>query len=197
MKFRELYQKLYDEVAPKHPRKGRIGRYGEETHRNHYFVDAVRKRLQPPAKIFDAGCGRGHLMRELLGLGYRVEGSEICIMDDLAGLVVTRHSYQELDRLPAGSFEAVISSDVLEHLESIDLPRALENLCRLSSRWVFISVGLVPARNFPQAMPWLGVDDLHLTVETFDWWHGLISEYVDIEETESMRRNGYFHGVKK
>lgn len=194
MTNRGLYSKVYDIVDASHPRKGSLGPYGVETIRNPAFLRSVRERIPAPARILDASCGRGHLVRQLSSLGYDVEGTEIVYPRELHDLKVHDLSYQELFQLPAKSYDAVISSDVLEHLHPEDIVVALSNLCRLTRSWIFISVGTRPARNYPQAAPFLGVHDLHRTIRKGGFWRSVIERFVDIDEEIVGRKNYYAFG---
>lgn len=195
MTARELYAKVYALKNPVHPRKGKLHPYGSETKRDKHILRAISKFLgEPPAKILDASCGRGHLMRALINMGYEVEGSEIVALPDLDGLHVYNLTYEELDQLPEKSYDAVISSDVLEHLEERETEPAIQNLCRLSSGWMFLSVGIFPAVNFPEACRALGVDDMHKTVQRQGWWLNRFSQFICVEETFRTNRSFFAYG---
>ena len=84
------------------------------------FVDLV-KRIEGVRSICDLGCGNGHITGRLAALGYQVTGVDA----SASGIKLARRTYpgvefvetfidRDLKRL--GSFDLVISSDVIEHL---------------------------------------------------------------------------------
>ena len=116
-----LYNYIYSHA---HPTRGRYGAVGR---RDPLFVNYLVERVPPPSLILDAGCGRGTLMRWLIGLGYSVCGTEIASWlvtkaGDLHGLPVVQVSYEEMSKesspIPPKTYDVVISNDVLEHLGS-------------------------------------------------------------------------------
>ena len=86
-------------------------------------------------RVLDAGCGGGLVARELAAAGAEVVGVD----RSLGSLGVARRAVRghfrpaqgRLERLPfaAGSFDAVVAADVLEHLP--DLPAAVAELARV------------------------------------------------------------------
>ena len=83
------------------------------------FIELVKK-LDNVRSICDLGCGNGHISGRLAALGYDVTGVDA----SASGIQIARGTYPEarfvkslIDRdLELGSFDLVISSDVIEHL---------------------------------------------------------------------------------
>jgi 2-polyprenyl-3-methyl-5-hydroxy-6-metoxy-1,4-benzoquinol methylase len=193
---RALYQRLYDAGRPVHPTKGELQEYGAEALRDKRMIGFLADRILPPASVFDASCGRAHLLRELRALGYYVEGSEIVRTPEHDEFIIHDLAYQELQSLPAYSFDVVVSSDVLEHLPPSDIRVAIPNLVRLVKRRgiMVISVGIRAARNWPDAITDLGISDLHLTKRDPGWWIDEFSAFIDVEDSCTARRNVYLVG---
>jgi len=88
--------------------------------------EATRKRKSGgrPARVFDAGCGNGALLRTLQNRGYGVSGCE----QSRAGVEIARRSlgsavrveamsvYEDLAAAFGGDWDAVVSTEVIEHL---------------------------------------------------------------------------------
>lgn len=84
------------------------------------FVELV-KRLDGVRTICDLGCGNGHITGRLAELGYKVTGIDA----SPSGIEIARQTYPKVEFVEAvidrelsglGSFDLVISSDVIEHL---------------------------------------------------------------------------------
>jgi 2-polyprenyl-3-methyl-5-hydroxy-6-metoxy-1,4-benzoquinol methylase len=82
------------------------------------------KTLEGVRSICDLGCGNGHISGRLAALGYNVTGVDA----SESGIKIARRSYPKAefiealidrnlgDKISAGNFDLVISSDVIEHL---------------------------------------------------------------------------------
>ena len=158
-------------------------------------------------RMVDVGCATGFVVNHLRTAGRDAWGT------DFSEYAVTHAPLETRPYLVQGnslclpyadsSFELVICLETLEHLWPQDIDRAISELCRISSRWVFASIpsfgfndfgppGLeivLPSnledarlgRSFrevpldPDGYPHHG----HLTLATFQWWteqfkaHGL------------------------
>jgi len=94
------------------------GESGEKL--THVFVELVKK-LDGVKSICDLGCGNGHITGRLATLGYDVTGVDA----SPSGVNIARRTYPDVQFVEAmidshlkrlGSFDLVISSDVIEHL---------------------------------------------------------------------------------
>ena len=109
---------------------------------------ALIKEVFQPSRVLDVGCGPGFLMLFLAELGVEVEGIDFSpttrelappeIRDRiLIGDVAEAHV---ADR----SFDLVVCREVLEHLTVLQIRRAVELLCRASSRFVYVTTRFHP-----------------------------------------------------
>ena len=112
----------------------------------------------------DVGCGEGFLVAELLSLGIDASGI------DISAVVVERANSRWPDRFvegsvlslpfPDASFDLVLSTDCMEHLLPDDVPSALREMHRVTSRYVFLQIATTHDRD----------GHWHLTVENRAWW---------------------------
>lgn len=75
----------------------------------------------PPARILEVGCGYGELLKHLSGLGYQMRGCEVLpeLVEQAVKTGLSEIVYQTSGTSlpePDDSYDAVISSDVLEHV---------------------------------------------------------------------------------
>jgi len=68
-------------------------------------------------------------------------------------------------------YDAVICTDVLEHIPTHHVPQVLENLRESATRFIFLGIALFHD-NFGDSL--VG-EPLHLTVESPDWWTSQLS----------------------
>lgn len=74
-------------------------------------------------------------------------------------------AYETHDVLPDGKFDAVLCSDVLEHLEEANAIELIRTLGAYADRFVWASVCCRKAKKFlPDGR------NMHITIRPFDWW---------------------------
>ena len=102
-----------------------------------------------PKKILDLGCGPGALMHLLWELGIDVEGVDFAESSrDLATpevrdrIVVGDVGDPALK--PADGYDLVISREVLEHLTVLQVKRAVVNMVRMTSRFIYVTTRFHP-----------------------------------------------------
>ena len=142
-----------------------------------------------PRAILDYGCGKGYQY-----LSQRVH-------DEWGGLLP--HCYdigvRQLATAPTRQFDAIICTDVLEHVEEADLPDFLINVLSFlhtreetSNPFVFFSVSCVPSTHKVLA----DGRNVHVTQKDPAWWLSLLqsvhrddSIYSIVFETKDRRFN--------
>lgn len=125
--------------------------------------------------ILDAGCGSGKFMRRILEQHsgeFAIRGFDIaanCLdpwfADRQAPGFLTLGCLWEPGALPAPN-DAVVCTDVMEHIPTEHVPAVLANLRSAATRCVFLGIALFPDAFGPKV---LGAP-LHLTVQPVDWW---------------------------
>jgi hypothetical protein len=109
--------------------------------------------------LLDYGCGRGdayrspHKVHQTWGL----RRPDVHLYDP---------SFGRYANLPLGTYDAVICSDVLEHIPEEQVDAVIERLFAYAKAFVWASVCCRPAKKtFP------GTDiNLHVTVKDMQWW---------------------------
>lgn len=121
-------------------------------------------------RVLDVGCGMGLLVRTMLRRGVDAQGIDVAPrpIAEANRLSPGRFRVGTITDLPFkdGEFQTVISTDVLEHVAEADVPQALAELARVTSRYAFIRLAITPDRDHT----W------HLTVRERAWWEARFFE---------------------
>ncbi len=129
--------------------------------------------------ILDAGCGSGKFMRRILeqhGADFTIRGFDIagnCLDPWFAGReaeLLTTGCLWDPSALPSPN-DAVVCTDVMEHIPTERVPAVLRNLRGAATKCVFLGIALFPDSFGPRV---LGAP-LHLTVKPVDWWREQIA----------------------
>jgi ubiquinone/menaquinone biosynthesis C-methylase UbiE/predicted nuclease with TOPRIM domain len=133
------------------------------------FADAAAMarrvlKVAGPGTILDVGCGFGALVHALLREGIDARGIDIApvAIDHANTIAPDRFQVGSILGLPFPdhSFDTLVCTDCLEHLDEADVPLALRELARVARKNVFVIVSTVPDRD----ARW------HLTIRDRDWW---------------------------
>jgi len=81
------------------------------------YLSAIVPHLGPGARVAEVGCGNARLLHELAKQGFRVTGTEFSpqIIARVARLTSVPILQGGVERLEPGTFDAVLSIDVMEH----------------------------------------------------------------------------------
>lgn len=122
------------------------------------YIDIFR-----PSSILDFGCGHGALMRE--------------IKNRHPNIVVRGYDpgSREYSEFPREQFDAVISTDVLEHIEPHHIDDTLIELGRIIQKHAFLRIACYPAA---KALP--DGRNAHLIVERPAWWRQNIERHMGV-----------------
>lgn len=127
--------------------------------------------------LLDAGTGSGKGALALQAAGFDVVACDLTdegLTPEARANVTFRQAclWRPLRPvLPRGYVEWVYCTDVLEHLPTQFTMLAIEQMLRVATRGLFLSVCLVP----DQAGVWIG-HQLHQTVQPFVWWRDSLAE---------------------
>lgn len=120
--------------------------------------------------ILDYGSGKGRQydpgpVRD----GSGQEWAGIVDFWDIDELVCYDPCYAPYSKLPEGTFDGVISTDVLEHCPEEDVPWIIEEIFGYAERFVFANVACYPAsKRLPNG------ENAHCTVKPIEWWSAII-----------------------
>lgn len=111
--------------------------------------------------MLDYGCGKAPVYPKL----------------NLIDLDLTLYDpyYDPFSRLPSGTFDMVVCTDVLEHVPEDEIGKTLVRLLDYTDKLLFISICTKPAKKTFE-----NGKNLHLTIKSREWWEKMISTAKDI-----------------
>jgi hypothetical protein len=119
--------------------------------------------------ILDYGCGKGtqYLPTTITEHGVP-RWSSIQEYWGVQSIACYDPAYEPFSKLPQGSFDGVICTDVLEHCPEADLEWIVAELFGYARRFVFANVACYPAR---KTLP--NGENAHCTILPVERWHAL------------------------
>ncbi|MCK5707615.1 MAG: class I SAM-dependent methyltransferase [Candidatus Aureabacteria bacterium] len=166
LKEKEKYESVWkhDEYRHFSPGERAIDKFG--------LIDLLRK--SQVKTILDAGCGSGKLMQKILeecGSEFTVHGFDIAdncldpyfnnIKDDILTLGVLWNP-DDFNK----KYDAIICTDVLEHIPTNKISQVLNNLFRCTNTFCYLAIALFQDGFGPEILG----ESLHLTVKEPAWW---------------------------
>jgi hypothetical protein len=117
--------------------------------------------------ILDYGAGKGqqYLPLRITDEAERIDYPDIRSFWGVDDIRCYDPGYQPFTQLPAGKFDGVICTDVLEHCPEEDVPWILEELFVFADKFVYANVACFPAR---KRLPSGG--NAHCTIKPVRWW---------------------------
>ena len=131
---------------------------------------ALIKEVFQPVKALDLGCGPGALMHLLWELGIDCEGIDFSessrqlatpqVRDRITIGLVTDPALK-----PSNAYDLVICREVMEHLTVLQVRRAVANIVRMTSRFVYVTTRFHPSpASLLDFTTQFDVDPTHITL---------------------------------
>lgn len=161
----------------------RVDRMGSESYldRNE-LVDQIISTVGY-GRVLDVGCGEGRLVRALVERGVDAYGVDVSSVAVARGNQFCPERFQcsSVIDLPYADkyFDAIISTDCLEHIHPNDVPKAIAELRRVCKQYAFFTIATTNDRD----------DHWHLTVKPREWWEERFFEAGFIRHPEYYKIN--------
>ena len=152
MSFVEQYKKYHEEEEHNFPGNSLRPQL-------RHIVDLVQDTKSKT--LLDYGCGKGLQYSEWK------HHEEFGVMPALYDPAVPA-----FQKLPAGPFHGVYSTDVLEHIPKEQIPETFDMIFSKANKFVFLGIATAPA---DAILP--NGENAHCTVEPIGWWETMVEKY--------------------
>ncbi len=147
-------------------KRSRKATFGGGSLTPHLATIAALVHRYKPTTLLDYGSGKGGLYQDS---PKHAPDSRYKMLADWPGVTVTCYDpgYEPFSQPVAGHFDAVISTDMLEHVPEEDVPWVLDELFARARRFLYLVAACFPARkHLPDGQ------NAHCTVMPPAWWAG-------------------------
>jgi SAM-dependent methyltransferase len=149
---------------------------GFELSKSMNFLDFFKS--QNVTTILDAGIGSGKLCKKMLSMGFECYGLDIaenCLDADLSHLkdkILTVGALWDSTLFKEDHFDAIVCTDVMEHIPADYVGKVLDNFYRWTKRFLLLQIAL-----FDDYFGTRIGEPLHLTVRPKSWWDGQLYKF--------------------
>ena len=88
--------------------------------------------------------------------------------------------------IPEGTFDGVISFDVMEHIPKEQIPETFDQIFSRADKFVFLGIATSPAK---AVLP--NGDNAHCTVEPIGWWEEMVHKHAPKKVCTHIKTAGY------
>jgi SAM-dependent methyltransferase len=159
------------------------------------------KEVFRPVRALDLGCGPGALMHLLWEIGVDVDGIDFAESSRQIATPEVRDRIAVGDVAdptlkPANAYDLVICREVLEHLTVLQVRRAVANMVRMTSRFIYVTTRFHPApASLLDFTTQFDVDPSHITLLNKDMLRLMFvlegcRSRLDLEERMDWGRKG-------
>ena len=190
-KYSEYYYEVIEKYKLFHEngiKKGNKTKPGESTFLGYSLSKWVLKikeiiEINKCNSLLDFGCGKGFLYKNR----FKINDQEYLNLLDcwkLDDVYLYDPGVKEFSVYPVRKFDGLICTDVIEHIPESDIMQFIDNLFKLSNKFIFVVIATIPATKF--------FDDgnnIHLCLKTQEEWEKIFLEF----KTKYPEINQYVH----
>lgn len=146
--------------------------------RSTFHADKALIAYPDAGDALDLGCGNGYAVRQMRERGlpwFGIEHSRTAFERDLRE---PWFFHGETTQFAAGQFDLAYSTEVLEHIPEDQAPAVVADLCRVTRRYMFLTISLRPSSDNNR---------YHCTLKPRAWWEALFTQNGFVVDTEVVR----------
>ena len=180
-KYSEYYYEVIEKYKLFHEngyKKDNIITPGESTFLGYSLTKWILKikeiiKINKCDSLLDFGCGKGFLYKNK----FKINDQEYRNLLDcwkLDDVYLYDPGVKEFSVYPVRKFDGLICTDVIEHIPENDILQFIDNLFKLSNKFIFVVIATIPATKF--------FDDgnnIHLCLKTKQEWEKIFVEFKD------------------
>jgi len=141
------------------------------------YADSIRTIVNHTGSktVLDFGCGKAaHYKKENpINEKFGIASQNVSFYDP---------GVEEYSELPAGDFDGVICTDVLEHIPEPLLNETLQTIFSRARKFVFLVIDCgLAVKCLPNG------ENAHITVKSPDWWNNHLSNYYTVDKIIHVR----------
>ena len=178
-KYSEYYYEVIEKYKLFHEngiKKGNIIKPGESTFLGYSLSKWILKikeiiKINKCYSLVDFGCGKGFLYKNKFKINDQ-EYRNLLDCWELDDVYLYDPGVKEFSVYPVRKFDGLICTDVIEHIPESDILEFIDNLFKLSNKFIFVVIATIPATKF--------FDDgnnIHLCLKTEEEWKKIFLEF--------------------
>jgi len=121
--------------------------------------------------LLDFGCGKAFLYKNKFKIGDK-EFSNLSDFWNLKNIYLYDPGLEEYSDYPKGKYDGIICTDVVEHIPEDDVLNFIDELFKLSNKFIFVVIATMPASKY--------FDDgknIHLSLKDQEEWKKIFLEF--------------------
>ena len=178
-KYSEYYYEVIEKYKLFHEngiKKGNKSKPGESTFLGYSLSRWILKikeiiKINKCYSLLDFGCGKGFLYKNKFKINDQ-EYNNLLDCWELEDVYLYDPGVKEFSVYPVRKFDGLICTDVIEHIPESDVLHFIDNLFKLSNKFIFVVIATIPATKF--------FDDgnnIHLCLKTEEEWKKIFLEF--------------------
>lgn len=121
--------------------------------------------------LLDFGCGKAFLYKNKFKIGDK-EFTNLSDFWNLKNIYLYDPGLEEYSDYPKGKYDGIICTDVVEHIPEDDVLNFIDELFKLSNKFIFVVIATMPASKY--------FDDgknIHLSLKNQEEWKKIFLEF--------------------
>ncbi len=154
-KYSEYYYEVIEKYKLFHEngiKKGNIIKPGESTFLGYSLSKWILKikeiiKINKCDSLLDFGCGKGFLYKNKFKINDQ-EYRNLLDCWELDDIYLYDPGVKEFSVYPVRKFDGLVCTDVIEHIPESDVIEFIDNLFKLSNKFIFVVIATIPATKF-------------------------------------------------